>query len=143
MPTKSEEPITIVVSSAELALLKKLDFPCSQEVLATASPGLEGIALHGSRADLASLAGWVAGEANHARRGPAPRQPLGAARGRPHHPSLKSVQRMLEAGRDRSEPRRPDAVERCTAPGQPSHALPLDHHPARVVAPRSRERLER
>jgi hypothetical protein len=67
MPTKSEEPITIVVSSAELALLKKLDFPCSQEVLATASPGLEGIALHGSRADLASLAGWVAGEANHAR----------------------------------------------------------------------------
>ena len=36
-------------------------------MLATAAPDLEGIALHGSRADLASLAGWVAGEANHAR----------------------------------------------------------------------------
>ena len=69
MPTQPEEPITIVVSSAELALLRKLDFPCSQGVLATACPDMEGIALHGSRADLSSLAGWVAGEANHARRG--------------------------------------------------------------------------
>lgn len=69
MPTEPEDPITIVVSSAELALLKKLDFPCSEDVLATASPDMEGIALHGSRADMASLAGWVAGEANHARRG--------------------------------------------------------------------------
>jgi hypothetical protein len=69
MPTEPEDPITIVVSRAELALLKKLDFPCSQGVLATASPDIEGIALHGSRAELASLAGWVAGEANHARRG--------------------------------------------------------------------------
>lgn len=69
MRTRPEEPITIVVSSAELALLKKLDFPCSQDVLATACPDMEGIALHGSRAALSSLAGWVAGEANHARRG--------------------------------------------------------------------------
>jgi hypothetical protein len=69
MPSDPEDPITIVVSGAELALLKKLDFPCSQGVLATASRDMEGIALHGSRADLASLAGWVAGEANHARRG--------------------------------------------------------------------------
>lgn len=69
MPTRRDEPITIVVSSAELALLKKLDFPCSQGVLATARPDLEGIALHGSRPDLESLAGWVAGEANHARPG--------------------------------------------------------------------------
>jgi hypothetical protein len=69
MPTDPEDPITIVVSRAELALLKKLDFPCSQGVLATASPDIEGIALHGTRSDLASLAGWVAGEANHARRG--------------------------------------------------------------------------
>jgi hypothetical protein len=69
MSTRREEPITIVVSSAELVLLKKLDFPCSQDVLATARPDLEGIALHGSRADLESLAGWVAGEANHARPG--------------------------------------------------------------------------
>ena len=40
-----------------------------QGVLATACTDMEGIALHGSRADLSSLAGWVAGEANHARRG--------------------------------------------------------------------------
>lgn len=69
MATESEDSITIVVSSAELALLKKLDFPCSQGVLATAHPGIEGIALHGSRAHLSSLAGWVAGEANHSRPG--------------------------------------------------------------------------
>jgi hypothetical protein len=69
MPAQPEDPITIVVSSAELALLKKLDFPCSEHVLATARPDIEGIALHGSRADLSSLAGWVAGEANHARPG--------------------------------------------------------------------------
>lgn len=69
MPIDPEESITIIVSSAELALLKKLDFPCSQDVLATARPDMEGIALHGSRSDLESLAGWVAGEANHARPG--------------------------------------------------------------------------
>jgi len=69
MPTAPEDPITIVVSSAKLALLKKLDFPCSQGVLATATPDMWGIALHASRADLASLAEWAAGEANHARRG--------------------------------------------------------------------------
>jgi hypothetical protein len=69
MSTRPEEPITIVINNAELALLEKLDFPCSQEVLATARPGMEGIALHESRADLRSLAGWVAGEANHARPG--------------------------------------------------------------------------
>ena len=69
MPTTPEEPITIVVSRAELALLKKLDFPCSQKVLASASPDMEGIAMQGTRADLESLAGWVAGEANHARPG--------------------------------------------------------------------------
>lgn len=68
MPAQSDEPITIVISSAELALLKKLDFPCSEDVLATARRDLEGIALHGSRADIESLAGWVAGEANHAPR---------------------------------------------------------------------------
>ena len=67
MPTDSEDPITIIVSGAELALLKKLDFPCSQDVLATARATDEGIALHGSRTHLSSLAGWVAGEANHSR----------------------------------------------------------------------------
>jgi hypothetical protein len=74
MLTQPEEPITIIVSSAELALLKKLDFPCSQGVLATARPDMEGIALDGSWADFESLAGWVAGEANHARRNRRSRQ---------------------------------------------------------------------
>ncbi len=67
--TRDEEPITIVVSGDELALLKKLDFPCSQGVLATARRDPEGILLHGNRADLSSLVGWVAGEANHCRPG--------------------------------------------------------------------------
>ncbi len=67
-------PITIIVSAAELTLLEKLDFPCSQHVLATARPTETGIALEGTWADLDSLAGWVAGEANHARRNRRPRQ---------------------------------------------------------------------
>ena len=65
MPTQPKERITIIVSDAELALLKSLDFPCSEKVLATARSTFEGIALRGSRTDLSSLAGWVAGEANH------------------------------------------------------------------------------
>lgn len=67
-------PITIIVSAAELTLLEKLDFPCSKHVLATARRTERGIALEGSWADLDSLAGWVAGEANHARRKRRPRQ---------------------------------------------------------------------
>ncbi len=66
---RDEEPITIVISGDELAMLKKLDFPCSERVLATARRDPEGIALHGTRAELSSLAGWVAGEANHSRPG--------------------------------------------------------------------------
>jgi hypothetical protein len=69
MPADPEDTLTLIVSAAELALLRKLDFPCSDPVLASAHPTDEGIALHGSRAQLSSLAGWVAGEANHARPG--------------------------------------------------------------------------
>lgn len=61
-------PITIVVSRGELALLQKFDFPCSQDVLASARETERGIALAGSWRDLDMLAGWVAGQANHARR---------------------------------------------------------------------------
>jgi len=68
MPSSSGASITIIVSAAELVLLEELDFPCSQDVLATACAIGEGFALDGSWADLDSLAGWVAGEANHARR---------------------------------------------------------------------------
>lgn len=69
MPAASDDTLTLIVSAAELALLQKLDFPCSEPVLASAHSTDEGIALHGTRAQLTSLAGWVAGEANHARPG--------------------------------------------------------------------------
>ncbi|HZZ84889.1 MAG TPA: hypothetical protein VFE30_10155 [Anaeromyxobacteraceae bacterium] len=74
MPRDPEAQITIIVSEAELTLLKKLDFPCSQNVLATARRTEGGIVLEGSWAHLDSLAGWVAGDANHARRNRRPRQ---------------------------------------------------------------------
>ncbi len=74
MPSDRGAPITIIVSAAELTLLEKLDFPCLQHVLATAHQTEEGIALEGRSADLDSLAGWVAGEANHARRNRRPRE---------------------------------------------------------------------
>jgi hypothetical protein len=44
------------------------DYPCSEEVLASATPTEEGIELTGSKVDFESLAGWVAGDANHADR---------------------------------------------------------------------------
>lgn len=69
-----DETISIVISGDELALLKKLDFPCSDRVLGTAQPTEEGLELTGSRAELESLAGWVAGEANDARRNPRSRR---------------------------------------------------------------------
>lgn len=62
------KPITIVVSRGELALLQEFDFPCSQGVLATARETARGIALQGSWQDFDMLAGWVVGQANHARR---------------------------------------------------------------------------
>jgi hypothetical protein len=60
--------LSIYISGDALALLKKLDFPCSERVLASAAPTEEGVQLTGSRDDFESLAGWVAGEANHADR---------------------------------------------------------------------------
>ena len=62
------ELLSIYISGGALALLKKLDFPCSERVLASATPTEEGIQLTGSCGDFESLAGWVAGEANHADR---------------------------------------------------------------------------
>jgi len=67
MRGSAEHLLTIVVSGEQLALLKKLDFPCSQGVLASARPSDEGMELTGSWLDFDSLAGWVAGEANHTR----------------------------------------------------------------------------
>lgn len=66
--SEAEDLLTIVVSGAQLSLLKKLDFPCSQDVLASAARIEEGIELTGSWSDFDSLAGWVAGEANDSSR---------------------------------------------------------------------------
>lgn len=68
MAAPTDRLMTLVLSGDELALLKKLDFPCSERVLATARPGEEGLELTGSWSDFDSLAGWVAGEANDAHR---------------------------------------------------------------------------
>jgi hypothetical protein len=64
----AERKLAIYVSDEQLELLKKLDYPCSEEVLASATPTEEGIELTGSKVDFESLAGWVAGDANHADR---------------------------------------------------------------------------
>ena len=60
--------LAIYVSEEQLALLKKHDFPCSERVLMSARETEQGIELAGGRADFESLASWVAGEANYARR---------------------------------------------------------------------------
>jgi hypothetical protein len=60
-------PITISAPGAGLDLLKLLDFPCCDAVLASARRTEHGYVLTGSWADFDSLAGWVTGEANHAR----------------------------------------------------------------------------
>ena len=73
----AENQLSIVVTKQELELLKKLDFPCSEKVLASArydETGEEGYELTGSWNDFDSLAGWVAGEANYARSHRRPRQ---------------------------------------------------------------------
>lgn len=61
------EQLRAYVSEEGLELLKKLDYPCSEELLASAVlVEDEGVVeLTGSRYDLESLAGFVAGDANH------------------------------------------------------------------------------
>lgn len=67
-----ETPRRFYLSKPALELLRRMDYPCSERVLASAKrvKGLEdeGIAyaLSGSHADLEMLAGFVAGDANHA-----------------------------------------------------------------------------
>jgi len=63
-----DDPLAIYISGAELALLKKLDFPCSERVLGSAKKTDEGIELKGSKDEFESLVGWAAGEANDADR---------------------------------------------------------------------------
>ncbi len=65
------------ISGAELALLKKLDYPCSEAVLASATLiEDEGFELTGTKDEFESLAGFAAGDANHCRANAKRRQQL-------------------------------------------------------------------
>ena len=61
---ESSSPSTSLRSSS---LLRKFDYPLSQELVGSARPTGEGFRLRGTRVDVESLVGWVAGDANHAR----------------------------------------------------------------------------
>lgn len=64
---KTKSLLTVAVNAEQLELLRKLDYPLSQELVGSARPTGEGFRLRGTRVDVESLAGWVAGDANHAR----------------------------------------------------------------------------
>lgn len=77
----SDDVRRFYLSKAALALLKRLDYPCSEEVLASArrvkgGSEDEGIdyELYGTRDELEQLAGFVAGDANHAQPDDDPRK---------------------------------------------------------------------
>ena len=74
MSNTNDRTLTIVISHDQLALLKKHHFPCSEFVLATARHTEDGFELTGGWLDFDSLVGWVAGEANHARKNRRPLQ---------------------------------------------------------------------
>jgi hypothetical protein len=70
MAPTNERPLSTCISGQQLALLKKLDYPCSERVLASATLiEDEGFEITGSRYDFETLAGFVAGDANHGRPG--------------------------------------------------------------------------
>ncbi len=60
-----EKSVSIYISAAALELLKKRDYPCSEQILASAEPTDEGFHLVGTRSRMEMLAGFVAGDANH------------------------------------------------------------------------------
>ena len=66
--TKADkELIEVHVTEEQLALLRKLDFPCTEKILAKPVMGEEGLFLRMGRMELEDFVGWVAGEANHER----------------------------------------------------------------------------
>ena len=70
MARTDERPLSTCISGQQLALLKKLDYPCSEGMLASATLiEDEGFEVTGSRYDFETLAGFVAGDANHSRAG--------------------------------------------------------------------------
>lgn len=72
--TDDAELLTILVNRQQLNLLKKHVFPGSEGVIASARLTRHGIELTGSWDEFDGLAGWVAAEANDARRTRRPRQ---------------------------------------------------------------------
>jgi hypothetical protein len=54
--------LTVAVTAEQLEPLRKLDYPLSQELVGSAHPAGEGFRLRGTRVDVESLAGWVAGD---------------------------------------------------------------------------------
>jgi hypothetical protein len=70
MKTTDERPLSTCICGEQLALLKKLDYPCSEAILASATLiEDEGFELTGNRNAFETLAGFVAGDANHSRAG--------------------------------------------------------------------------
>jgi len=68
MSNSDERPLSICISEHQLARLRKLDYPRSEEMLASATLiEDEGYELTGSRHDFETVAGFVAGDANHSR----------------------------------------------------------------------------
>jgi hypothetical protein len=62
------ELLEVHVTEEQLELLRKLDFPGTEEILAKPIVGEEGLFVRMSRMALEDFVGWVAGEANHERK---------------------------------------------------------------------------
>ncbi len=76
-PERRNRLLAICISGAELALLKKLDYPCSEPVLAsTTLIEDEGFGLTVTKSNFESLAGFAAGDANDCRKNAKRRQQL-------------------------------------------------------------------
>jgi hypothetical protein len=65
--THHKQQLTLHLSGPHLALLRKLNFPGSERILATAVLTNGGLALTGCHYEFEELVGWVACEANHTR----------------------------------------------------------------------------
>ena len=68
MPRRSpKEVLAVTLTKRELALLQKHDFPCSEDLLRTATAVEDGFEIHGRARAFDNLLGWVAGQANASR----------------------------------------------------------------------------
>lgn len=65
---RTTEALTAVIATAQLGLLREHDFPSCERIVAAARSAPDGVHLSGTRHELETLLGWVAGEANHLRR---------------------------------------------------------------------------